>query len=344
MKFYFAPLEGITGYIYRNAYHDFYDCGVCKYFTPFIAVNQNGLTKRKELADLSPENNKGIAVVPQLLGNRGREITGYLYRLQEMGYEEVNLNIGCPYQTVVSKKKGAGLLADIDCLNRFLDEVFANAPVAVSVKTRIGMERAEEFEKILEVYNQYPIAELIVHSRVRADFYKNHPSLSAFSHAVSHSRAAVCYNGDLFTGKDYQAFVNGFPGVDRIMLGRGLLANPGLLSEILSGVQGKPSSEKEKLKAFHDRIYQDYREILSGDTAVLFKMKELWNYMQFLFSDRKKHIKKIRKANRALEYESAVRSLFDSCEIVPGAGFGKECPDTFENDSLGKGSENKTGK
>lgn len=321
MKFYFAPLEGITGYIYRNAYHDFFDCGISKYFTPFIAVNQNGLTKRKELEDLSMANNKGLMIVPQLLGSKGREVSAYLHRLHEMGFGEVNLNLGCPYQTVVSKKKGAGLLADTDCLKRFLEEVFLNPPTAVSIKTRIGMEHAEEFEEILEIYNQYPVAELIVHPRVREDFYKKHPDLQAFSLAVSKSRAPVCYNGDIFTVGDYHLFTEKFPETGRIMLGRGLLANPGLLSEILAKKPDVYIMEKEKLKAFHDRIYCDYREVMSGDKDVLFKMKELWNYMHFLFADGEKHLKKIRKANRAAEYESAVAVLFDCCEIVPGAGF-----------------------
>lgn len=321
MKFYFAPLEGITGYIYRNAYHDFFDCGIDKYFTPFIAVNQNKLTKRKELEDLSAVNNKGLTIIPQLLGNKGGEAAGYLQRLQEMGYEEVNLNLGCPYQTVVSKKKGAGLLADTDYLKRFLEEVFTNPPVAVSVKTRIGMEQAEEFEEILEIYNQYPIAELIVHPRVREDFYKNRPDLSAFAFAVAESKVPVCYNGDIFTVGDYRTFTEKFPETDRIMLGRGLLANPGLLSEILTENPETAPMDKVKLKAFHDRIYRDYREVMSGDKDVLFKMKELWNYMQFLFANKEKYIKKIRKANRAAEYESAVASLFCDCEIIPGAGF-----------------------
>lgn len=321
MKFYFAPLEGITGYIYRNAYHDFFDCGIDKYFTPFIAVNQNGITKRKELEDLSMANNKGLPIVPQLLGSKGGEVSGYLGRLREMGFEEVNLNLGCPYQTVVSKKKGAGLLADTDYLKRFLEEVFADPPAAVSIKTRIGMEHAEEFEEILEIYNQYPVAELIVHPRVREDFYNNHPDLSAFLLAVSKSKAPVCYNGDIFTVGDYRAFTEKFPETDRIMLGRGLLANPGLLSEILAGKPDETLMEKEKLKAFHDRIYQDYRKVMSGDKDVLFKMKELWNYMQFLFADPEKYIKKIRKAGRAAEYESAAAALFDHCRIIPGAGF-----------------------
>lgn len=317
MKFYFAPLEGITGYIYRNAYHDFFDCGIDRYFTPFIAVSQNGLTKTRELEDLSAEHNKGIRTIPQLLGNNGREVKHYLHRLYEMGYEEVNLNIGCPYPTVVTKKKGAGLLADTDILKDFLDKAFEKPPVRISVKTRIGMERAEEFEEILAVYNQYPLSELIVHPRVREDFYRNHPNLDAFALALKKSRAPVCYNGDIFTIQDYHMITTRFPELDRVMLGRGLLANPGLLSEILTGKTVK----KEEWKNFHDRLYHDYSKIMSGDKNTLFKMKELWNYFQFLFEDRDKYIKKIRKAKSFADYETAVNELFTCCLFQTKSGF-----------------------
>ena len=322
MDFYFAPLEGITGYLYRNAFHEMFDCGIGKYFTPFLAVNQNGITKSREKGEIDPHNNSGMTVIPQLLGNKGGEAADYIRHLGKMGYREVNLNLGCPYQTVVSKKKGAGLLADTEYLLRFLDEVFeAGADgVRISVKTRIGMESGEEFEKLLAVYNQYPLSELIVHPRVRKDFYGGRPDLAAFAHALSQSRAPVCYNGDIFTEKDYRMFAERFPEADRIMLGRGLIANPGLLSLILTG----KALEKEALQAFHDRIYRDYREVMSGDVNVLFKMKELWNYMQFLFDDSQKHIKRIRKAKSGAEYEDAVRTLFRCCVFVPDAGFRAE--------------------
>lgn len=309
MEIYFAPLEGITGYLYRNAYHDFFDCGIRKYFTPFIAVSRNGLTRSREVEDVSPAHNQGMTVIPQLLGSRAGEMRDYFGRMRELGYEEINLNLGCPYQTVVSKKKGAGLLADTDFLRDFLDEIFRAAPVKISIKTRIGMERPEEFGKILEIYNQYPLEELIVHPRVRADFYENHPNPEAFAYALKESKAPVCYNGDIFTMEDYRRITQRFPGLKRIMLGRGLLSNPGLLSEILTGKQ----MEKDDFKAFHDRIYRDYREIMQGDKNTLFKMKELWNYMQFMFGDREKCMKKIRKAKGAAEYESAVNMLFVPC-------------------------------
>ena len=308
MKFYFAPFEGITGYLYRNAYHELFDCGIDKYFTPFIAVSQNGLTKSRELEDLSPEHNKGMTVIPQLLGNNGEQVNHYFHRLKEMGYEEVNLNIGCPYQTVVSKRKGAGLLADTDLLKGFLEAAFGNPPVRVSVKTRIGMEKGEEFEEILDIYNQYPTSELIEHPRVREDFYQNHPDLDVFAFAVENSRAPVCYNGDIFTRQDFQMITERFPKLDRIMLGRGLLANPGLLTEIITG----KSMKKEELKIFHDRIFHDYAQIMSGEKNTLFKMKELWNYFQFLFEDSEKYLKKIRKAKNFGEYKSAVDAIMQA--------------------------------
>lgn len=311
MEFYFAPLEGITGYVYRNAFHETFDCGISKYFMPFIAMNRNGLTKSRELEDLNAEHNRGMKVVPQLLGNNGKEAVFYLHRLKEMGYREVNLNLGCPYQTVVSKGKGAGLLQDTDKLNRFLKEVFEEADIAVSVKTRIGMERPEEFEEILEIYNLYPLSELIIHPRVREDFYGNHPDMEVFGMAVAKSRAPLCYNGDLFTVEDYHTFTAAFPDIQRVMLGRGLIANPGLLSEILTG----KAADKEMLLGFHDKIFEDYQRIMSGDTNTLFKMKELWNYMQFLFDDSQKHIKRIRKARNGAEYRSAVSTLFAECPL-----------------------------
>lgn len=319
MDFYFAPLEGITGYLYRNAFHESFDCGIKKYFSPFIAMNKNGLMKSRELEDLKKQHNQGMVVVPQLLGSKGAEAVSYIRQLKEMGYQEVNLNIGCPYQTVVSKGKGAGLLADTDKLSTFLEEVFSEADIAVSVKTRVGMERPEEFEEILEIYNQYPLSELIIHPRVRTDFYDNHPDMETFRMAVKKSKASVCYNGDLFTIKDYCCFTETFPQVQKIMLGRGLIANPGLLSEILTG----KVIDSDRLKGFHDRIFADYQRIMSGDTNTLFKMKELWNYMQFLFDDSERYIKKIRKAKTGVEYMNAVNSLFSECRIDPEKGFQK---------------------
>lgn len=322
MKIYFAPLEGITGYIYRNAYNDFFGKGVDKYFTPFIAVSSTGMNKSRVWEDIKPEHNEKMNVVPQLLGNDGKAAADYISQLGTLGYKEVNINLGCPYQTVVAKRKGAGILAEPILLDTFLDDMFncvagRGQQIGISVKTRIGMESAEEFHKLLEIYNDYPISELIIHPRVRKDFYTGHPDWETFRWAIANSKAPLCYNGDIFTLKDYQMFREKFPERESVMLGRGPLSNPGLIQELCTGEK----TEAGMIRGFHDRIYNDYRQVMSGDTNTLFKMKELWNYMQFLFEDKEKYIKKIRKAQKAAEYESAVNLLFANCPLKEGAGF-----------------------
>ena len=304
MQYYFAPMEGITGYIYRNVHHRFFP-GMDKYFSPFISPGTKKTMTPKELRDILPENNRGYTLIPQILTNKPEDFLRLCRDLKEYGYSEVNLNLGCPSGTVVSKKKGAGFLEYPNELDRFLGEIFAGTDLKISIKTRIGKDDPEEFEKLLEIYNKYPLEELIIHPRVQTDYYKNSPDLENFEMALERSEAPVCYNGDLFTADLYEQFCKRFPQVERVMLGRGLLRNPALVQEI----KGEEKLDKEKFLAFHDALCREYEKVMSGDKNVLFKMKELWFYMGNLFGEDKKAMKKIKKAQRLPEYQGAVREL-----------------------------------
>lgn len=316
MKFYLAPMEGVTSYIFRNAQHDFFH-DIDKYFTPFIAANQTGKLKSKEKKDILPENNQGLPIVPQILTNQADDFIKTAKDLQAYGYQEINLNLGCPAGTVVAKCKGSGFLAERDRLDRFLNDIFEGTDSKISIKTRIGKDSAEEFYELLPIYNQYPLEELIIHPRIQKDFYKNTPNLEIFRYALKESKNKVCYNGDIFNTLDYQRFHEQFPEVDMIMFGRGLIGNPGLVRSI----QEDWSMDKLTLKSFHDRILMDYEQILSGDTNVLYKMKELWFYMMPMFTESEKYAKKIRKCSRLKEYHEIVTQLFEEKEIAKDAGF-----------------------
>lgn len=309
-KLYYAPLEGITGYVYRNT-HKKYFGNLDKYYLPFIVTNQTGKLKSKELHDILPENNEGINVVPQILSNNAGQFIKMAEFLEGYGYQEINLNLGCPARTVVTKKKGSGFLAYPEELDHFLETVYDGIKIKLSIKTRIGLESPEEFEEILGIYNQYPVEELTIHPRVQKDFYKNIPNLEVFRMALQESRNPVCYNGDIFTVDDYKKFNSEFPQVDAVMLGRGLLRNPGLGDEIVEGKH----LQKDTLRAFHDELCAGYQEIMSGDRNVLFKMKEVWFYMGQSFVDADKYLKEIRKANRLSEYRSIVERLFGKCDL-----------------------------
>lgn len=323
MQIYFAPLEGITGFLYRKIFHEYFGEGMEKYFAPFLVPTGGGFTKHRSVRDVLPEYNQGIPLVPQILSNQPEDFIGLAEILESYGYHEINLNLGCPYQTVVSKGRGAGLLGKPDELNRFLEAVFEGCGglVDVSVKTRIGMECEEEWEVLLDIYNQFPIKELIVHARTRKEFYKGKPNLKAFELAEEKSGNPLCYNGDIFTKEDYHSFCENYSRMDRMMIGRGFLVNPGLLREI----RGKETITKKEMLAFHDRLYQEYLELMQSETNTLYKMKELWNYWQYLFeSDEKpvtKYMKQIRKAQKGRDYRAAAGELFAACKIKEGARY-----------------------
>ncbi len=310
MKYYLAPLEGITSYIYRNAYHRHFH-PMDKYFTPFIVPHKEKKFSAREKKELSPEHNQGLFVVPQLLTNNAEDFLKTAADIRAMGYEEINLNLGCPSGTVVAKKKGSGFLAFPEELERFLSDIYGKTDMKISIKTRIGKEHPEEFAKILEIYNQFPIHELIIHPRVQTDFYKNTPNLEIFESALVSSSIPVCYNGDIVDKVSYEAIGAKFPKLATVMCGRGIIANPGLIDWIAEDKK----LDKNTLRAFHDDIYEEYQEISSGDRNVLFKMKELWFYMINLFVDAEKYGKKIKKTERLSNYESMVDSLFTDCQL-----------------------------
>lgn len=305
MNFYFAPMEGLTRYIYRNAQHTYFN-NIDKYFAPFIAASEGGNYKKRDMDDIAPENNQGLVLIPQILTNNAKAFIMLADKIKSMGYNEINLNLGCPSGTVVSKNKGSGFLAKTAELDAFLYEIFSWGGTRISVKTRIGKDNPDEFYELIEIFNKYPMEELIIHPRVQKDFYKNKPNREMFKFALSCSKNPICYNGDIFTIRQFQEFTAEFPNVNSIMLGRGLLINPGLTSKIKNNIK----VDKDLLREFHDKIYNDYKILLFGDVNILHKMKEIWIYMISMFSDNEKYAKKIKKAVRLHDYEDAVSSLF----------------------------------
>lgn len=315
MRYYFAPMEGITGYIYRNVYNKYFN-NIDKYFTPFIIPNESKRLNTKELIDVLPENNECINIVPQILTNNSKSFIFTSKKLKKLGYSEINLNLGCPSGTVVGKGRGSGFLAKREELDKFLYDIFEKNDMKVSIKTRIGKDNRDEFYDIIEIYNKYPLEELIIHPRTQRDFYGNKPDLEVFKDAISLSKNHVCYNGDIFTRDDYIKFINLFPQVDKIMIGRGILANPGLINEII----GNDMISKETMKNFHDEILNLYIDLYPDDIGALFKMKELWSYMIYMFSDGKEYIQEIRTGKSLNEYKSVVDRLFSEQDIIKGAG------------------------
>ncbi|MBF4692435.1 tRNA-dihydrouridine synthase family protein [Fusibacter ferrireducens] len=319
MQFYYAPLEGVVGHVYRNAHKANFKY-IDKYFAPFIVSDQKKGFSTKDLDDILLENNNGLILVPQILSNNASDFIHTAQKINQMGYSEINLNLGCPSKKVVSKNRGSGFLAHKEALNAFLDDVYSSQiaqHVAFSIKTRLGKTHPDEFYALIEIFNRYPVKELIIHPRIQTDIYHNKPNLKVFKEALSLSQNPLCYNGDIFTVSDYTTFTNAFPEVKAMMLGRGLLANP----DLVNAIKTYSKIDKSVLKAFHDDIYAGYRQSLMVERNVLSKMKEIWYYLIQSFTNNETYLKVIRAAISFVDYEAVVERLFEEQEIDVHSGY-----------------------
>ena len=314
MIYSFAPLEGITGYIFRNAHHKVFH-EIDEYYIPFAAPNMHHSFSPKELRDVDPANNQGMRAIPQLLTNRADYFVTACRELYDMGYREVNLNTGCPSQTVCTKGKGAGMLRDTIALDAFFHEVFKqwNLDMKISVKTRLGIVEESEFDDVLEVLNTYPIDSVILHPRVQKDFYKNPVRPHMFRKAAEELKHPLVYNGDLHSPTDCMAISESYPYLRGIMLGRGLLENPGLVTTLKTG----RAVTSEEIRRFHDIYYTDYAAFGSGDKQILSKMKELWIFLSKSFPNSERYMKQIKKCSRCDDYERIIDGLFRDLEFNP---------------------------
>lgn len=304
MKVYFAPLEGITGHLFRQAYERNIG-GIDCYYTPFVTLRDGGIMKHREMQDILPENNPEIHLVPQIMTNSAKDFCQAAELMGEFCYEEVNLNLGCPSGTVVPKGKGAGQLKDTEKLDRFLEEIFEKCPLAISIKSRIGFYEPEEFPELLEIYNKYPVKELILHLRTREEFYAGQVHEDVFRYAIKHSKNPLCYNGDIRTAEDVERLSVEYPALSSVMIGRGFLMDPGFYHS-----DPGDAYQNSRVYCFLTELEQAYEEEMSGDQPVLFKMKEIWTYLKTSVPDGEKWFKKIKKARYLAEYKDIVREIF----------------------------------
>lgn len=304
MNLYFAPLEGITTCVYRNAHKEMFG-GCDAYYAPFITPSDNEKVSKKGLRDVLPEKNEGLNLKIQVLVNHAPSFLKFVEKIKAVGYDEININLGCPSGTVVKKGRGAGFLKDTYRLEKFLDEIFEECDIRVSLKTRTGFSSSDEMNELMRIYNKYPLTSLIIHPRTRAEFYNGEPNLEVFEKAYKISESRVCYNGNIFTSDDYMRITDLFPELDEIMIGRGAIKNPAIFREILGGERITTA----ELVEFTELLAQRYYAVLNSETYTLNKLKEIWMYSIQNYPSEKKITKRIKKADSLYEFTAALKCL-----------------------------------
>lgn len=306
MRYYFAPMEGLTDRIYRQLHHDHFP-GVHRYYTPFLSPTVHRCLTPKEQRELPPADTLDHFVVPQILTRNPDDFLWLAHRCQELGYKEVNLNLGCPSGTVTAKGKGSGMLTDPDALDSFLHTVYSAAPLAVSVKTRLGFNDPQEFPRLLEIFNRYPICELTIHPRVRSAFYNGTVDMDMFQYAMQHSLNPICYNGNLSTVSDIHRLKEQHPNVKAVMIGRGLIADPGMLTP--------GGTQKDVLARFYHSLLDAYMDAFGGSRNAMFRLKEHWGYLIRNFEGGEKLYKHLRKTTDLTQYLEITNEIFETIPL-----------------------------
>ena len=306
---YMAPLKGITDSLFRQVYVRNFP-GLDRAMAPFVNPQKSPRYPEKLIADLLPEKNQDLNLVPQVLNSDAEGFIALGNRLHELGYEEINWNLGCPVKMVAGKKRGSGLLPHPDRIVKLLEQVLPNLKADLSIKMRLGYHSHEESLTLLPRLDQFPLTEIIIHARLGVQLYSGPVHLDQFERCRSHTSHRLVYNGDLVTLADFNAMAGRFSPLDRWMIGRGLLINPFLPSEI-KDINLSPEERTGSLQQFHDELYTALKERLSGPGHLLGRMKQVWIYFIHAFPGKEKLVKKITRASSEKSYLKAVDTVLE---------------------------------
>ncbi|MBE6981771.1 MAG: tRNA-dihydrouridine synthase family protein [Ruminococcaceae bacterium] len=303
MRYYFAPMEGLTDQVFRQLHHQYFP-GVDAYFTPFFSPTSHRALTPKERRELPEADSIDARVVPQILTKVAEDFVWMSRQCLDLGYDEINLNLGCPSGTVTAKGKGSGMLREPEVLDAFLEEIFAHSALPVSIKTRVGFSDPEELPRLMEIFNQYPIRELTVHPRLRSEFYKGPVHRELFEYCLQNSKNPLCYNGDITSAVQAEGISREYPGVEAVMVGRGLISDPGMFTP--------GGTDPDTLERFMNALMDAYVAAFGSVRNTMFRMKEHWGMLLPRFPNCEKLGKRLRKTTDISEFKAITAQLIDS--------------------------------
>lgn len=304
-----SPLQGFTDFRFRNAFHKHFG-GIDTFYSPYIKLNGKLVVKGSYERDILPENNTTLEVIPQIITNDAEEFLFVAKYVQQMGYKELNWNLGCPYPMVAKCGMGSGLISNTSQIEHILKRVHNETDIIVSMKMRMGYENPTEILDVFPILEQYPIKNIAIHARIGKQLYKGGVDLDSFQKCLDTSKQKLYYNGDITSVAKFKELQERFPSIDHFMIGRGLIADLFLPSMIKNNTTEYPKNRLEIFEAFHDEIYREYDAYLQGPTPIRMKMLGFWEYFSESFSNPQKTFKKIKKAGNSKNYEAAVKEIF----------------------------------
>jgi len=306
-----SPLQGFTDFRFRNAFHHYFG-GIDTFYAPYIRLDGKFKIKPNFDTDISLKNNSTLECIPQIMTNSAEEFLFVSEYVQNLGYSELNWNLGCPYPMVVNRCMGSGLISDAQRIDEILNKVHSESDISVSMKMRMGYENAQEILEVLPVLDRYPLKNIAIHARIGKQLYRGGTDLEAFQDCLDNTKHHLYYNGDITTVESFRALQRRFPAITHWMIGRGIIADPFLPQMIKSNSTEYPENALDTFSRYHDTLLHEFEQKLKGEKHVIMKMASYWEYFQEgFFKYETSRIKKIRKAKTLDNYNELVFDLFN---------------------------------
>ena len=305
LPLYFAPLQGFTEDSYRRIHNELAG-GVTAYYTPFLRLEHKGI-RAKDARDVRPEFNTGVPIVPQVIAKDGEEFTFLINYLTELGYREIDVNMGCPFPLQTRHGRGAGILQQPESVKQITEIIRQRDDLTFSIKMRLGLTDEGEGLSLLPLLNATPLKHITLHPRLGTQQYNGTADLDAFERFAEKTTHRLIYNGDLKTPADIHAIATRFPSLAGIMIGRGLLARPSLAQEVIEGTEWHRTKRIALVKKMHDHYHAHLSTIIPGEAQLLTKVRTFWEYMEEECG--RKAWKKIMKAGSMRNYLNAINEL-----------------------------------
>lgn len=303
-----APMQGLTELMFRKVYHRCFPGALDYAISPFLSLTHGNLTEAWEkIDDVLPEPNRNsIPVIPQILGKESVEFIDLANRLFDIGYTEINWNIGCPMRRVTAKHRGSGILPYPDEVDRILGQVIPHLKPRLSVKMRLGLKSPDEIFNLIPVLNNYPLLNVTIHPRTGRQQYTGQVDLDTFSRALPLLHHKVIYNGDICTPADYRRISQRFPSIQEFMIGRGILYDPLLPLKIKKGQPDNPAATLH----FVQELLNAIQELPIREESRMRKTKEYWCLIRRSLPITEQQAMTVLHAQSPQETTDRIQSLF----------------------------------
>lgn len=305
---YLAPLQSFTDHHFRNAFQQTLG-DVDRFYAPYLKMSNDGTIKDGPKQDVLPKNNPFEKVVPQLMACCAEDFITMANYLSDLGYQEVNWNLGCPYPMVAKRDLGSGILNKPEKVLSILEEVIPKTKLNIGIKMRMGYEDTSEILQLLPALDNYPLCEIIVHARYGKQLYTGGCDYDRFEECIPLSKHRLIYNGDIVTVEDFRNLKMRFPTIHHWMIGRGAVSNPFIFEMIQENECEKPEDWKEVFHDFLILLLDSHLNESSNEGNVLIKMKHFWEYFSSSFENESGVYRKIKKANSITEYQDQIEQI-----------------------------------